>query len=165
MTPFPPATKAEWLAKAQQELKGKNVDWSPATGWTVSPFAHVDDLPSDYPQPFTDATGGWTPGVSLTVVDVADTNREILQLLQKGAGAVRLSFKELPDFEQLFAEVVCAWVEWHFVVNESDAEEFLANFGRFINKSQSDTGFPTIFFESSISSPDSVPLREKVRYF
>ena len=150
MMPFPPATKADWLARAEQELKGKDVNWTPAPGLTISPFAHAEDLPAPPPRPFVNETGGWTPGVSLRVQsDAALTNRELLQLLQNGAGAVQLIFEMLPDFDALFRNVQCAWVEWHFAIAGTNAKKLVNEFVQYLHRTEQPVAEVVLFAESA----------------
>ena len=49
---FKSKTKAEWLAKVKQDLKGKSIedlDWEISHEYTFSPFAHQEDLVEVYP--------------------------------------------------------------------------------------------------------------------
>ena len=119
MHDFPTASKADWLARVEKELKGKplaSFDRTLANGQTISPFADRSDLPEAPERPFVGTDPTWTTGVTLTVSDAAASNREMLALLNNGAGAVHLIFSDIPDFTVLFAGVQCAWVRWYFTL-------------------------------------------------
>lgn len=92
MIEFPKASKAEWLAKVEKDLRGKAVsDLNfTAAGKTYSPFHHPEDLPSPPPPVRGPRTEPCRSGASLEITDPAADNKVILDLLNKGANALLL---------------------------------------------------------------------------
>lgn len=91
--PFPPSTKAAWLAKVRQEQKGKNpsvLDFTVA-GRAFSPFHHLEDQPVAYAPVRPPRTEPVAIGVALDAGgDPAAVNALLLDQLTKGANAIFL---------------------------------------------------------------------------
>lgn len=117
---FKEISKAEWLRKVEKDLKGKPVsslDWEPAPGFVVSPFAHPDDRTETY-EPLLPhrKTNVWTPGVVLDAGDASSANRAALALLNNGAGALRFVLSEplgRTDWSILLKDIRADWIELH----------------------------------------------------
>ncbi len=97
-TEFKASSKADWLAKVQQDLKGAAPDslsWQLSDTLSISPFAHPDDQPS-FNEPLSDdrAQNNWAIGeeISLARPDARAANQLALKALSGGADALRFIF-------------------------------------------------------------------------
>lgn len=88
---FPPATKAEWLAKMEKDLKGKPLQelrWQLEEQIALDPFYH----PEDMEQPAAPLQGqrqdnNWQTGEYIDVEDVKEANAALLEGLRGGVEA------------------------------------------------------------------------------
>lgn len=91
-TKFPDKTKAEWLARVEKDLKGKPLDslnWE-VEGKVYSPFWHGEDLPEKPSAVDNYRTEPCKSGIAISVEDPDIANKQILDLLNKGANALLL---------------------------------------------------------------------------
>jgi len=107
---FDPVSKAEWLAKVTVDLKGKPIDnltakW--ASGRSVSPFYHSDDLTEDIQIPLGSSLGP-VLGLEVKVKDADADNKLILEGLEGGVSHLDLDLTDAPDvdFSSLFDNVL-----------------------------------------------------------
>ncbi|MEM1324699.1 MAG: methylmalonyl-CoA mutase family protein [Bacteroidota bacterium] len=116
---FPKTTKAEWLAKVERDLKGKSLDdlmWKVTDDWTISPFAHLEDMPDAKPA-ITRAktTNSWEIGERIIAEDAKVVNEIAHTALSGGVNAL---FFQLPsgfeDFSTLLKDVQLEWISTHF---------------------------------------------------
>ncbi len=125
---FPTVTKAEWLAKVERDLKGKSLDdllWSISDDWTISPFAHLDDLPE---APVSigrgKTTNSWEMGEQIVVQEVKVANAIARAALEGGVNAL---YFQLPDdfsqedFSVLLQDIQLEWISTHFQGNSTTA--------------------------------------------
>ena len=86
--PFLEASKADWLAKVEKDLKGKplaGLDWDYGS-INGTPFFHRDDITPEYPIYKPSIEGGWEVGFPIEVGDdVEEANEIALEALQLGA--------------------------------------------------------------------------------
>ncbi|KAB2817130.1 hypothetical protein F8C82_01670 [Phaeocystidibacter marisrubri] len=116
---FPAASKAEWIAKIEKELKGGNFeDLFTHYGGdiTLSPTYHSEDLPSAAAVPtrtskIVDTIEG------IYVDDASEGNKAILDVLNKGCSGVMLYLKKGVQLAPLLADVLIEHITVHYVSN------------------------------------------------
>ena len=88
---FDAATKQEWLAKIEKDLKGK-----PLGEFLVSPFHHQDDFEGQFPSPILTkkTNNSWEIGETITVNDLKKANQDALIALQGGASSLFFELQE-----------------------------------------------------------------------
>lgn len=117
---FKEVSKAEWLKKVEKDLKGKplsSLDWEPAPGLVVSPFAHAEDAtgPHEALMPHR-ASNAWIAGVVLDATDLKEANRSALALLNNGAGALKFLLNRslsTAGWATLLDGIRADWIELH----------------------------------------------------
>jgi methylmalonyl-CoA mutase len=129
---FRGVSKAEWLEKIANDLKGKDVgsfDWQVAPGQAVSAFPHKDDLGSNLPHPIANGENDWQICEGFQVDNDAAANKLALQALQGGANALRFSCSAMPDFSALLNGIDASIIAFHFKVKKSvGTVDFLQKF-------------------------------------
>ncbi len=121
---FPSITKAEWLDKIKQDLKGKalaDLDWKLALGLTISPFAHPEDL-TTLPPPIANYKNRntWEIGETILVQDVEAAHTQALQALEGGANALQfrlLTGLNKRQLAQLLDGIQMEWISTHFEIS------------------------------------------------
>lgn len=88
---FSPATKAEWLAKVEKDLKGKPLEelrWQLEENISLDPFYHPEDM-ENAPAPLQSPKQGndWEIGEYIDVEDIKTANAELLEGLAGGVEA------------------------------------------------------------------------------
>lgn len=123
---FEPSTKEEWLAKVEQDLKGKSIkslDWQIMPGWKVAPFAHSEDLDVLPPPILGKRTSNeWEIGETIIVNNVQKANQQALHALQNGVNALNFKLPNLPSkeaLEQLLQGIQHEWISTHFEIPTS----------------------------------------------
>ncbi|MBX2930005.1 MAG: hypothetical protein KF852_19375 [Saprospiraceae bacterium] len=120
---FPPATKQEWIARMEKELKGKPLSdlmWHLDLDEHIitAPFYHPEDAPEDYaPLSGERSANNWEIGEYIEVHHVEKANQQILEGLNGGAEAPLFQLgRELTDAEmrQLFNDVDISMISTHF---------------------------------------------------
>lgn len=142
---FSSVTKAEWLDKVKQDLKGKaiaDLDWKLGLGLIISPFAHPEDLTTP-PLPITNYKNRntWEIGETIFVKDVDAAHAQALQALEGGVNA--LCFK-LPvvlnksQLAKLLNGIQQEWISTHFEINcsLSSTHQFVENLLAVISQKQ-----------------------------
>jgi methylmalonyl-CoA mutase len=133
-------TKAQWLAKIEQDLKGRTPDelaWQLDADLRISPFAHADDFPADNVSPVSHKTdNAWQ--ISETFFLEKDlekqTNKQVLEALMGGCTALVFRAEKFPTAAQLavlLEDVIAAYVAIHFCATQATSAEaalFLQNF-------------------------------------
>lgn len=112
---FPSASKAEWLAKIEKDLRGKPLDGLnfSAGNHQFTPFHHADDMTELPPPVRGPRTEPCRSGVSLAITDPAKDNKVILNLLNKGANALFLHASSVDLEKEL--DVILAGVYREFI--------------------------------------------------
>jgi methylmalonyl-CoA mutase len=92
---FPPVTKAEWLTKISEDLKGKAIE---DLNWylgnlEVSPFHHAGDLAELPNSP--GGSAGWEIGEDMDAADILAANEQALHALKNGVEAPRFLLDEI----------------------------------------------------------------------
>ena len=136
---FSPVSKAEWLDKVIRDLRGKPLtalDWQLSENWSVSPFAHADDLTEVY-QPLDDqrSQNAWEVGVRLSVDNPKSANQQALELLERGANALIFQIQNAfstEAFNALFQGIELAWISTHFELDDAAVASFWENFPAFL---------------------------------
>ncbi len=92
---FAPATKAQWLAQIEKELKGKSYEslfWQLGDGISVEPFYTREEM-DETPQPidFPAYSPVWKIGEDIAInTDTAAARKTLLEALEGGVNAPRL---------------------------------------------------------------------------
>lgn len=120
---FPSITKAEWLDKIKQDLKGKaiaDLDWKLGLGLTISPFAHPEDL-TTLPPPIINYKNRntWEIGETILVQDVDAAHIQALQALEGGVNALYFKLTAVLNKSQLaklLNGIQQEWISTHFEI-------------------------------------------------
>ena len=138
---FPPATKADWLAKVEKDLKGKPIDtldWYLEEGLILSPFAHAEDIIEPYsPLSGTRSTNQWEKGVIIKVSQIKLANQEALSALENGATAICFELKKSPskeDLNVLFDSIGLEWISTHFLLRQKAWKRFVSYFKDYLER-------------------------------
>ena len=122
---FPLVSKKDWLAKIEQDLKGKplaDLQWKLGQ-LTLDPFAHPDDL-EDLPQPLPGSGNDWEIGEDIEAHDILHANRQALYALENGVQALRFLLDEnLGDhrMDSLLESIDLSVVSLHFFEKNKNA--------------------------------------------
>ena len=132
---FKKTSKKDWLAKVEKDLKGKpleKLDWKINADWTVSPFAHGDDMDESYPPLVEKKTSNaWEFGVRIFVKNIKTANVEALFLLEKGANAICFDLQKNPtkkELESLLQGIQHEWISTHFILPKNSWKTIVTNF-------------------------------------
>ncbi len=92
---FPPVTKAEWLAKISEDLKGNAIE---ELNWhigdlEISPFHHAGKV-AELPNPIM-GNAGWKTGEDVDATNIAYANQMALDAVQNGVEAPRFLLDEI----------------------------------------------------------------------
>jgi len=105
---FPSVSTAEWLAKIEADLKGKDFEktlvWRTNEGFSVRPFyrsedlekvSYLDTLPDQFPfVRGTKTTGNeWYIRQDIQVTNIEEANKKALEVLNKGVNSLGFVFK------------------------------------------------------------------------
>jgi methylmalonyl-CoA mutase len=117
---FLPVSKAEWLQQIARDLKDgspEDLTWLTAEGLAISPFAHVEDLPSA-PAPLSLAQRGWAICEDITVSsDAGQAAAQAIEALEGGVEALCFHLPGMPDatqFNQLTQNIYLDYISLHF---------------------------------------------------
>lgn len=123
-TPFSSVSKAEWLSEIQAELKDidiKTLDWRIDEDWSLSPFAHADDIEQ------TTLLAGASKGRKWQVLEAfnledANCHDQILQALTGGCEALSFSLPNgsIDNLESLLIDVYLNMIQVHFESADSE---------------------------------------------
>ncbi|TAK49128.1 MAG: hypothetical protein EPO28_00965 [Saprospiraceae bacterium] len=121
---FPPVTKAEWLAKISEDLKGEAIE---DLNWRIghleiSPFHHAGEL-AELPNPLS-VSAGWEIGEDIDAADVFHANEMALHALQNGVEAPRFLLYEVLEKHRMAAlleGVDLSIVSVHFLEQNKNA--------------------------------------------
>ena len=122
---FSPVTKAGWLAKIQNDLKGKPLAGlqQKIAGLTTDPFPHLDDL-EGIPQPLH-ARNNWEISEDIDAHDILKADRAALRALEGGVEALRFILDENPGdhrMESLLEGIQLEAVSIHFFEKNKNAQ-------------------------------------------
>ena len=136
---FPPVTKAEWVAKIEKDLKGRDVselDWQLDAAIAVPAFLHAEDF-TEQPEPILDNrhANTWAVGEDIEVTDFAAANKQTLAALMAGVNAPRFVFDNYPlenQLTKLLENVELEYISTHFYEKTEIRSplRFLKNFKR-----------------------------------
>lgn len=122
---FKAASKKEWLAKVEKDLKGKplaGLDWQLNEDLTISPFAHAEDSAIAYQTIHNQQTSNqWEIGVKIPVSQIKLANQEALLALENGATAICFELKRNPSKEELnllLKDIHLDWISTHFIFQQ-----------------------------------------------
>ena len=134
-TKFPNVSKAEWLAKVEKDLKGKpleSLNWQiQGEGKVFSPFWHGEDLTDTYPAINNYRSEPCKSGIAINVEEPAKANKQILDLLNKGANALLLFSDKLDvvaEKDHILDGVLLDLVDVYFQTNLPNEELFSPKF-------------------------------------
>lgn len=118
---FAPISKAEWLAKIEQDLKGKplsDLQFQLEENITLEPFYHPEDFTENYaPIATVKANNTWQIAEYIEVHDVKIANAQALEALNGGATALLFQlYQELSDEElaQLLRGIALEYIFTNF---------------------------------------------------
>lgn len=152
---FPKISKAQWLAKVEKDLRGKpmnSLNFKQA-GETMSPFWHRDDQPHQPATIVQSSKETCKTGISLEVNDVAEANKVILDLLNKGANALLLFSDSLDieaEKESILKDVLLEFVDVYFQTNAPEERLFSPQYAVFsaVNTPAAEAELPQRFAEA-----------------
>ncbi len=121
---FPPVSKAGWLAKIQQDLKGKPLEELQFRlgKLSIDPFPHAMDL-QELPAPLP-AVGDWEIAEDIPASNILQANRTAHEALTGGVQALRFLLDENPGahrMESLLEGIVLDAVSIHFYEKNKNA--------------------------------------------
>jgi methylmalonyl-CoA mutase len=132
-TKFPDYSKAEWLAKVEKDLKGKpleSLNWE-VQGEVLSPFWHREDQANPYLAVNNYRSVPCKSGMAIAVEDTGKANKQILDLLNKGANALLLFSEQLDvvaEQDRILDGVLLDLVDVYFQTNLPDERLFSPQF-------------------------------------
>jgi len=132
---FPPVSTAEWMAKIEADLKGKDFEktlvWKTNEGFSVRPFyrsedldkvSYLDALPGQFPFVRGAKTNGneWYIRQDIQVENLEEANKKALEVLNKGVNSLGFVFKgcaevAVADLEVLLRDVCLDAIEVNLV--------------------------------------------------
>ncbi len=144
---FSPVSKSEWLAKIEQDLKGRllsELNWQPEEDLDVSPFAHPDDF-SNLPAPLLKKQPGqpWLIGENFSDEWPPEKlNAQLLNALNYGLESPRFAFRQIPSPEyvqQMLQRVNLSFITPFFYFEEAN-EEAVFKFVEHLSNKYEETG-------------------------
>lgn len=132
---FPPVSTAEWMAKIEADLKGKDFEktlvWRTNEGFNVKPFYRGEDLenikylntlPGQFPYVRGNKTNGneWFIRQDIEVTDIEAANKKALEILNKGVNSLGFIFKgcaelSMSDIEVLLKDICLDAIEVNLI--------------------------------------------------
>ena len=118
---FPPVSTAEWMAKIEADLKGKDFEktlvWKTNEGFSVRPFyrsedldkvSYLDALPGQFPFVRGAKTNGneWYIRQDIQVTTPEEANKKALEVLNKGVNSLGFVFKGCVEVTVADLEIV-----------------------------------------------------------
>jgi methylmalonyl-CoA mutase len=142
---FEATTKAQWLARVERDLKGKqpselNFD---LPHLNIPPFAHADDHAGEFFEPITGKVEGnsWAIGENIDIKNdnFKEANQKALTALMGGANALFFNFDTYPTDNQLdtlLENIEFEYIESHFYIRptEDNLLSFLENFNTILSE-------------------------------
>jgi methylmalonyl-CoA mutase len=137
---FPPISKAEWLAKIAQDLKGKpfsDLQFQLEENIRLDPFYHPEDFSEWYEPIVNKPDNNWQIGETIVVSDIKTSNAQALEALNGGANALLFFIKNnlsSEEFAQLLGGIELEYIAVCFKQLSSDqnSSELLHHFYNFI---------------------------------
>jgi len=124
---FKGISKAEWLEKVTQDLKGKpleDLNWHLENGLNMTPFHHRDDLKGISPAPFIfKENNEWEIGEKVFVENVKKANKRALDGLMNGVESLQFVIdRDLSesDLEDLLANIEMDYISTRFQVKNEN---------------------------------------------
>lgn len=122
---FSPVSKAEWLAKIEQDLKGKPIESLQIRldNLLIDPFPHLDDL-QGLPTPLI-APADWEIGEDIPAHDMVKADRTAIEALNVGVQALRFLLDENPGahrMESLLDGIALDAISIHFFEKNKNAQ-------------------------------------------
>jgi methylmalonyl-CoA mutase len=144
---FEATTKAQWLARVERDLKGKqpselNFD---LPHLIISPFAHADDHAGEHFEPIIGKVEGnsWAIGENIDINNdnFKEANQKALTALMGGANALFFNFNAYPIDNQLntlLENIEFEYIESHFYIRskEDNLLSFLEKLKKIIFKKE-----------------------------
>lgn len=132
---FPTVSTAEWMAKIEADLKGKDFEktlvWKTNEGFSVRPFyrsedlenvSYLDALPGQFPFVRGAKTNGneWFIRQDIQVTNLEEANKKALDVLNKGVNSLGFVFKgctevTVADLEILLKDICLDAIEVNLV--------------------------------------------------
>ena len=114
---FPKVTKAEWLAKIEQDLKGKPYDglnWAIHPELSIPPVFNIEDREEEISLSSND--NHWEIGENILVDQPEVANKLALDALQKGATAIQFELTNTPALSTLLKGILPEYISLHFLL-------------------------------------------------
>ncbi len=132
---FPPVSTADWMAKIEADLKGKDFEktlvWKTNEGFNVRPFyrgedlesvSYLNTLPGKFPYVRGNKASGneWFIRQDIQVTNLEEANKKALEVLNKGVNSLGFVFKgctevTVADLEILLKDVCLDAIEVNLV--------------------------------------------------
>lgn len=110
---FPEVSKADWLAKIQKDLKGRQLEdlqWHLNERIVADPFAHADDF-LEVSKTLTIQPNNWKINEKIKVADAAAGNSQALEALNFGADSLTFEFENTPSAADFFKILEGVFIE------------------------------------------------------
>ncbi len=123
---FPPVSTAEWQAKIEADLKGKDFEktlvWRTNEGFNVRPYYRGEDLenlkylntlPGQFPyvRGTKESGNDWLVRQDIEVADFSEANKKALQLLNKGLNSIGFIIKGCEDLSMDDLEILLKGID------------------------------------------------------
>ena len=170
---FQPISKAKWLEKIKQDLKGKPLSdlVLDIGGAALEPFCHPDDIGA-LPAPMP-ANGDWEIGEDIDVtVDTNKANRRLIAALENGVNAPRLILHKNISYSSLAVilegvNIDMISVHFYFKFKNANPLSLLSNFIKFISLKRIEMNSVKASisweYEKAVSENDIRKLFEKIK--
>lgn len=148
---FLPSSKAEWLAKIEADLKGKDIstlNWS-SGDIELSPFHHVDDHQPYQPLSKNESGNTWKIVEVIPVDNISDANAQALEALNGGANALEFI---LPDdfstdqLSDLISDIQHEWIQTRFDITHIKSDTILQAFTKVVSAKGQDISKVEVLF-------------------
>ncbi len=154
---FEKITKADWLEKVKNDLKGKTMDSLnfEVNGISCDPFAHAEDLKSKK-LPIPKNQQSWEFTEFILVHATEKTNRKALEALRMGANCLEFYLKKPLTYNQVRKLLRRINLEYISVVFSGvfEGEEMLSHLKEFCQNNDQDFDKTNIAFRNKISASD-----------
>ena len=131
---FPTRSKADWIARATKDLKGKplqDLHYTSADGLNIAPFYTAEDTANHNTSPlFTHKSWTITHPETADAVNLPAQNKRILEALNTGATGLFLEIKNADELEKLLVGVSVSDIGLQILLsgNENNETEKVATF-------------------------------------
>ncbi len=173
---FPPAARAEWLAKMEKDLKGKPLQelrWQLEEDIIIEPFYHPEDMGEALPPIRNKPDNNWEIGEYIDVEEAKKANQEAREGLEGGVEAplFRLNLRLSPaGVEQMLDGIELPCISTNLAENYTGKApwELFQNFAGLLEKRGIDKKLirGSVDFDPLLdwSDPPAEKLAELIRY-